>query len=556
MSWQQITVADCGTHHLVHGAEAYRERFDDVLKFHAPGLAPVCRAGDAWHIHADGSAAYDHRYLRTFGFYDDLAAVVTADGWCHIKPTGMNAYTQRHAWCGNFQEGRCPVRDADGSYYHINHLGQPLYEKRWNYVGDFKDGIAVVQRGDGQSSHVDSNGGLLHDCWFLDLDVFHKGFARARDDEGWGHANRSGLMVYARRFASVEPFYNGQARVECFDGALQVIDESGSTIVQLRAPLRSEFATLSADMVGYWKTQTIYAGVELGVYDALPGASDQIASQLCLIQERLERLLRGLQELGLVLQTNGTWELTLRGQYLRTDHPETLADAAREYARPFSEMWESLPEALRTTGAWERPDVFGDVARDQSRKISHHRMLQSYARHDYPNIAEALCLSGCERVIDAGGGLGVMAHLLIDAYPESHVTVLERPEVVAQAQGNQVPRAGVDWLAGDLFKPWNCNADVVVLARILHDWDDAAAGLVLKGARASLPWGGQLFVVEMLMRDDSAGGALCDIHLLMATGGQERSIEGYRTLFNENGFELSEVRSLTALSSILVGVAQ
>jgi hypothetical protein len=556
MSWKQITVADCGTHHLDQGAAICSERFDEVLKFHARGLAPVCRGGDALHIRPDGSAAYDQRFLRTFGFYEDLAAVVTSAGWCHIKPTGMAAYAARHDWCGNFQEGRCPVRDSDGSYFHINRQGGPVYEKRWRYAGDFKDGIAVVQASDGRSSHIDLNGGLLHDCWFLDLDVFHKGFARARDDQGWGHLNRSGVMVYERRFASVEPFYNGQARVECFDGALEVIDESGSTVVQLRAALRSEFGALSADMVGFWKTQAIYVGVELGVFDALPGSSNDVALQLDLIHERLKRLLRALEELELVTQVDGRWSLTSRGQYLRTDHPRTLADAAREYAGPFSEMWKSLPEALRISGQWERPDVFGEVASDQDRKSSHHRMLQSYARHDYPNIAGALCLSSCERIIDAGGGLGVMAHLLLDAYPKSHVTVLERPEVVTQAKSSQVSRVGLDWLAGDLFKPWNCKADVVILARILHDWDDTAAGLILRGARASLSEGGQLFVVEMLMCDDSAGGALCDLHLLMATGGQERSIEEYRTLFSENGFELSEVRSLTSLSSILVGVAR
>ena len=33
---------------------------------------------------------------------------------------------------------------------------------------------------------------------------------------------------FRRRFAAVEPFYNGQARVERFDGGLEVIDPSGA----------------------------------------------------------------------------------------------------------------------------------------------------------------------------------------------------------------------------------------------------------------------------------------------------------------------------------------
>jgi hypothetical protein len=38
--------------------------------------------------------------------------------------------------------------------------------------------------------------------------------ARARDTKGWHHVDASGKPAYARRFTAVEPFYNGQARVE------------------------------------------------------------------------------------------------------------------------------------------------------------------------------------------------------------------------------------------------------------------------------------------------------------------------------------------------------
>jgi hypothetical protein len=87
-----------------------------------------------------------------------------------------------------------------------------------------------VQAADGRSTHVDLDGRMVNGRWFLDLDVFHKGFARARDDGGWTHVDTSGSPAYSRRFAAVEPFYNGQARVERFDGGLEVIDESGTAI--------------------------------------------------------------------------------------------------------------------------------------------------------------------------------------------------------------------------------------------------------------------------------------------------------------------------------------
>jgi hypothetical protein len=54
------------------------------------------------------------------------------------------------------------------------------------------------------------------------------------------HVDRSGTALYARRFAMVEPFYNGQARVEAEDGSLELIGEQGSTIQVLRPPTKAD----------------------------------------------------------------------------------------------------------------------------------------------------------------------------------------------------------------------------------------------------------------------------------------------------------------------------
>lgn len=232
--WHAARVSADGTHHTLDGRPLYDERFDAVLKFHPPGLAAVRRDGEAWHVDEHGRPAYARRFLRTFGFYEGRAAVVAADGWHHVLADGRDLADRRHAWCGNFQGGRCPVRDAAGAYHHLDLAGRAAYAARWRYAGDYRDGIAVVQAEDGRSTHVDGNGLPLHGRWFVDLDVFHKGFARARDEAGWSHVDLAGRAVYDRRFAAVEPFYNGQARVERHDGGLEVIDEAANQLVELR----------------------------------------------------------------------------------------------------------------------------------------------------------------------------------------------------------------------------------------------------------------------------------------------------------------------------------
>lgn len=366
------------------------------------------------------------------------------------------------------------------------------------------------------------------------------------------HIDQSGKPIYGRRFKAVEPFYNGQARVEEFNGALEVIDESGSTLVSLRSPLRSEFAALSGDLVGFWRTQTIATAVELGVVDALPASRQQIADKCSISTDSAYRILRALGELGIAVRRDDLWALTERGEFLRADHPLTLSDAAIEYAGPFTSMWRKLADAMREGADWQPPDIFSEVAQSDTRCASHHRMLQSYARHDYATISDVLSLRGDEKVIDAGGGLGVLASALLKRYPSLDITVLERPEVVSMATDSM---PGLSWLSGNLFSSWGVQTDVVVLSRVLHDWDDERAVQILKNARGVLPEGGRLFIIEMIVPDNGMFGALCDLHLMMATGGCERSVSHFERLLNLSGFELTEVRNTEALPSVVVGVA-
>jgi SAM-dependent methyltransferase len=553
MDWHRIRPSKDGTHHVFEGRPLYEARFDEVLAYHEPGLAPVRRGSGAWHIDVHGHAAYTRRFRRTFGFYEGRAAAVDGKGWCHILPDGTDLYPERYAWCGNYQGQRCTVRDSEGVYRYLTPEGRPVGASRWRYAGDYREGIAVVQDGSGLCTHVDMEGMPIHGRHFLDLDVFHKGFARARDEQGWTHVNRQGQPVSVRRFAMVEPFYNGQARVERFDGGLEVIDEAGQTVVELRPARQSEFAALSADLVGSWRTDAIASAVKLGLFNALPASTSVLAAHCGLSPERTGRLLRALGELQLVRsESAGIWEATSRGEYLRSSHPLTLADAALEYAGPLRERWQALPEALRTD-SWHPEDIFRQVATSKDRRAAHHRMLRSYALHDYAPLLPQLPVSTGDVVVDAGGGTGALAVLLAQHHPGAEVVVLDLPEVVAEMAASPAA-ANVRGVGGDLFEPWPLTAEVVVLARVLHDWDDSRAIRLLSHARAALRPAGRLIILEMVLDEESPAGGLCDLHLLAVTGGQERTQRQFERLLSKAGLKLERIERTPALPQMLRAV--
>ena len=145
----------------------------------------------------------------------------------------------------------------------------------------------------------------------------------------------------------------------------------------------------------------------------------------------------------------------------------------------------------------------------------------------------------------------------MNAYPNLSITVLDRPEVAEQAEERTLSTDDcVTFQAVDLFDSWGVEGDAVILARVLHDWEDAPAIRLLRHARGALRPGGRLFVVEMLLPEEGSTGGLCDLHLLVATGGRERTQSDYVALLEAAGFAFDGVRRLSALPSVVVGLAR
>ena len=549
-----------GTHHVHGGLPAYGPRFHEVLKFHPPGLAPVTDGTGAYHITPDGLPAYRERYLRAFGFYEGKAAVHGEDGWRHILPDGRPLQEARFAWCGNYQDGRCAVRDGAGSYFHITADGAPAYPERYRYAGDFRDGIAVVQRTDGRHSHIDAVGNLPHGRWFQDLDVYHKGHARARDSGGWCHVDMRGEPLYRRRFHAVEPFYNGQARVERFDGALLVVDESGRTVLELRPPLRPTLPDLSGDLVGHWRTQTIRAGVELGVFEELPASAEELERSLGLAPSMGLRLLRGLAELDLAHRDDsGRFHATEKGAFLRRSHPMSLADAALHWGRETYEAWASVLHSLRSGSSAFTAQAGGSffewLKERPEKERGYQTAMASYARHDYNTLAHAVDLSGQSAMLDAGGGTGELAFALLRAYPQLTATVMDRADVARLAEPPEDVAARCAFIAGDLFAQWPARSEAVFLARVLHDWPDEEARRILLRAREAMSPGGRLYVVEMVLDERAPSGGLLDLHMLVTTGGRERTEQEFNSLLADAGFRLLEVTPSTPVASVIRALA-
>jgi hypothetical protein len=111
---------------------------------------------------------------------------------------------------------------------------------------------------------------------------------------------------------------------------------------------------------------------------------------------------------------------------------------------------------------------------------------------------------------------------------------------------------------GDFFADELPTADVLVMGRILHDWDLDEKRLLLEKAYAALPEGGALIVYESIIDDDrreNAFGLLMSLNMLIETsGGFDFTGADCRRWMAEAGFSETYVEPLVGPTSMVVGI--
>jgi hypothetical protein len=307
---------------------------------------------------------------------------------------------------------------------------------------------------------------------------------------------------------------------------------------------------------GRWRSQTLYAGVELGVFELLDeGArsAGAVAGELDLDPENSYRLLRALGSLGLLDERpDGTFALTGEGRVLTEDHPRSLRGVALlEESPEHYALWTHLPEFVRTgeQGAFEEEHgyaLFEYPEADEEYSRVFDEAMTSYSRIETGAVLESLdegALAEVDHLCDVAGGYGYLLSHLLKEHPDMTGEVLELSKVVEEA-GDVPEELGVadriTFTAGDMFEAVP-EADGYLMKHILHDWSDEECVDLLESIGEAGEVGAPVFVAELVVPGPETPhfAKLFDIHMMVATTGRERTVEEYGELFDRAGLELA-----------------
>jgi hypothetical protein len=110
---------------------------------------------------------------------------------------------------------------------------------------------------------------------------------------------------------------------------------------------------------------------------------------------------------------------------------------------------------------------------------------------------------------------------------------------------------------GNFFEAVPAGADTYLLSLVLHDWDDARAGLILENIRKVARPGATILALEPVMPpgDEPHMSKMLDLTMLAMTGGRERSEDEHRQLFERAGLQFQRVVPTPTPVSFVVAVA-
>jgi hypothetical protein len=311
---------------------------------------------------------------------------------------------------------------------------------------------------------------------------------------------------------------------------------------------------------GRWRSQMLYTGVKLGVFDALasgPKNAVKVAHELDVDAGMLYRLMRALGSLELLKEDNTrTFSLAPMGALLCRDHPHTLRGTTLLTEGPESyATWKHLPDIIKDGGpsagrptgfvrefgltGWEyraqhpsRAAVFNEAMSNNS-SIDSMLVLEALEPYDFSRISH-LC--------DVGGGQGHTLCSLLVKYPNLTGTVLEQPRVIAKQELLWADKMGVGdrctYVPGDMFHAVP-PADAYMGKRVLHDWNDAECLQILSTMHRAAPQHGRVLITERIVPgpDTPHFSKLFDIHSLIMSTGRERTLEEYAGLLEGAGWK-------------------
>lgn len=318
---------------------------------------------------------------------------------------------------------------------------------------------------------------------------------------------------------------------------------------------------------GYWVSQAIYAVAKLGIADLLkdgPKSCEELARLAGVHGRSLYRVMRGLASVGVFAEIDGgRFELTPLGVPLQSGVPDSMRAWAIMLGEEPYRAWGDLLYSVKTGApAFERVfnmNRFQYLGQNPGAALVFNEAMIALAARMHAAVVIAYNFSGFGKIVDVGGGHGSLIIMILKANSKVRGVLFDTVVVIEGAR-RQIEAAGLggrcEAVAGDFFESVPEGGDAYVLSHVIHDWDDDRSVAILRNCHRAMGKKGKLLLVEEVIPPGNGPsfGKLMDLHMLVVTGGRERTEAEYGALFASAGFRLANIIPTEAGASVIEGL--
>jgi hypothetical protein len=305
---------------------------------------------------------------------------------------------------------------------------------------------------------------------------------------------------------------------------------------------------------GYRITQMVHVAAKLDIADHLkrgPLPVKELARLTSTHEDSLYRLLRTLAGLGVFAEEDGpAFRLTPMGNFLCSDAPGSLRVSAEVNGEPWMwRPWGHLMHSIKT-GEVAFDNLYGIhtwdwFAENPGPAQLFNSFMDEVTGAETSAVVSGYDFSGAEKVVDIGGGRGVLLTAVLGTNLKARGVLFDLPHVIQDAKKKIDGRiAGrIELAPGDFFKAVPSGGDLYLLKNIIHDWNDVESGKILAVLHKAMAGRGRLLLIEQVI---CAPNAAClaktsDMNMMVKNGGRNRTEKEYRALLGASRFNLTRV---------------
>jgi hypothetical protein len=298
----------------------------------------------------------------------------------------------------------------------------------------------------------------------------------------------------------------------------------------------------------------VAADLELADYLCLPLKLEELACRVEVDAQALQRLLRCLIASGVfAYDYNGLICNNEKSIFLQKNHPQTIRpfilhdDPARWDA--IGHLGYSIKTGKASFDELYETDYFSYLKNDAVLSNRFDEAMTIISQQEDALIAQIIDFAGI--VADIGGGKGQLLKRIAEKSNKIAKLILFDLE---QVQDNVcLQNELMIQVSGSFFDPLQIKADIFILKRILHDWNDEKALQILRNIAMTMDEKSTLYIVDAVVDQCQNKQLILDIDLRLLTifGGQERTQAEFELLCNAAGLQIIAIRELTSISHII-----